>query len=159
MRREMRRKDRLVTDRGWIDAVLNEAETLELGMVGADGWPYVVPLGFGYDGTSIYFHGAAQGKKVDILAANPKVCFQIYLDAEVERSEVGNDFDVKFRSLTGYGTITVLTGIDEKSAALAVLMKHYDGPHDPLGENHERVWVARLDIEHMTGKYYAGRGD
>ena len=157
MRRPMRRKDRLVTNKEWMDAVLNEAETLELGMVGPDGWPYVVPLGFGYDGKSIYFHGAAQGKKVDILAANPKACFQIYLDDELERSEAGSDFDVKYRSLTGFGTITVLTDLDEKNAALAVLMDHYDGPHEPLGENHTRVWVARLDIEHMTGKYYGGR--
>ena len=158
MEREMRRKDRLVTDRAWMDAVLGEAEVLELAMTGSDGWPYVVPMGFGYDGKSLYFHGAAQGKKSDILAENPKACFQIFLDAEVERSEEGNDFDAKYRSVTGFGKVTALTDLDEKNEALAILMKHYDGPHTPLKEeNHARVWVARLDIEHMTGKYYAGK--
>ena len=39
----MRRKDREVTDKSWQGQVLNEAMVPELGMVDADGRPYVVP--------------------------------------------------------------------------------------------------------------------
>lgn len=155
MKRSMRRKDRLVTDRSWMERVLRDAEVVEIGMADKDGWPYVVPMGFGYEDGVLYLHGAPSGKKIDLLAENPKVCFQIYLDNEVERSDIGSDFDVKYRSLTGYGTATTLTDLKEKDRALSVLMKHYDGPHEPLREdNHTRVWVARIDIESMTGKEY-----
>ena len=152
MDREMRRKERKVTDHQWMEDVLLEAQTLSLGMVAPDGRPYVVPLGYGYEDGKIYLHGAAQGLKNDILAANPDVCFQVYVGAEVLRSSVGSNFSMKYRSVTGFGKVVTLTDREEKNKALEVLMKHYDGPHTPLGENHDRIWVARLDIESMTGK-------
>lgn len=152
MNREMRRKDRLVTDRAWMEQVLKDAKVLELGMVDLDGRPYVVPLNYGYKDGSIYLHGAARGKKVDILAENPSVCFQIFIDAEVERHERGDDYDMKYRSVTGYGTLHTITDLEEKNRAVEILIGHYDAPHVQLGENHERVWVARIEIERMTGK-------
>ena len=152
----MKRKDREVTDRDWQDQVLNEAMVLELGMVDSDGRPYVVPLGFGYEDGAIYLHGAFEGLKNDILAANPYVCFQAFVGAEVIRGDIGSSFSMRYKSVTGFGTVRTLTDLDEKNRALEILMKHYDGPHSPLGESHERVWVARLDIECMTGKSNPG---
>lgn len=152
-KREMRRKDKLVEDRAWMEQVLEEAAYLELAMTDEEGWPYVVPLGFGYEDGKIYLHGAAAGHKNDALAKNPRACFQICLDAEVLPDEVGSEFSMAYRSLTGWGEVEVLTGLTEKNEALAVIMKHYNGPHTPLTEeNAPRVWVARLDIRHMTGK-------
>lgn len=151
--REMRRKDKLVEDRAWMEQVLEEATYLELAMADEDGWPYIVPMGFAYEDGKIYIHGAAQGLKSDILAKNPRVCFQICLDAEVLPNEVGSEFSMAYRSLTGWGEVTTLTGLQEKNDALEVLMKHYKGPHTPLTEkNVSHVWVARLDIQHMAGK-------
>ena len=152
----MRRKDREITDRSWQEQVLNEAMVLELGMVDDSGRPYIVPLGFGYEDGTIYLHGAPEGLKNDILAANPHVCFQAFVGAEIVRSDVGSGFSMRYRSVTGFGTVRTLTDLPEKNRALEVLMKHYDGPHTPLGDSHERVWVARLDIEHMTGKCNPG---
>lgn len=152
----MRRKDREVTDRGWQEQVLREAMVLELGMVDREGKPYVVPLGFGYEDDTIYLHGAAEGLKNEILAQNPYVCFQAFVDAEVVRSDVGSNFSMTYKSVTGFGTVRTLTDLDEKNRALAILMKHYDGPHSPLSGPHERIWVARLDIEQMTGKSNPG---
>lgn len=156
MDREMRRKDRLVTDRSWMEQVLRDACILQLGMVDPDGKPYVVPLGFAYRDGAIYVHGAAQGKKNEILAHNPAVCFQVFVDAEVERHERGDDYDMKYRSVTGYGTLCGITEREEKNEALAILIGRFDGPHAPLGDNHERVWVGRIDIERMTGKHNPG---
>jgi nitroimidazol reductase NimA-like FMN-containing flavoprotein (pyridoxamine 5'-phosphate oxidase superfamily) len=95
------------------------------------------------------------GLKADLLAANPKACFQVTEGAETVRAERPEAFSMKYRSVTGFGIVRTLTGIDEKSAGLNILMDQYEGPHIDLRENPRMaaaVWVARLDIEYMTGK-------
>jgi nitroimidazol reductase NimA-like FMN-containing flavoprotein (pyridoxamine 5'-phosphate oxidase superfamily) len=149
----MRRVDKEVTDRAWMEDVLMRADSLVLGMVDEAGKPYLVPLNFGYEDGAIYVHGAAVGKKVDALKANPYVCFQVYVGAEVVRCETDwSEFSMNYNSVTGFGTVTHLEGREVKNAALAILMKHYNGPTGDLGERHKHVWVARIDIESMTGK-------
>ncbi|MDR1379388.1 MAG: pyridoxamine 5'-phosphate oxidase family protein [Synergistaceae bacterium] len=155
MRREMRRKDRLVTDKGWIEDVLRRGKVVHLGLNGLDGWPYVVALCYGYQDGALYFHGAPMGLKIDLLAINPNACFQVTEGAEAVAAERAEAFTMKYRSVTGFGIVRTLTDIDEKSAGLNILMDQYEGPHMDLRE-HPRmgaaVWVARFDIEYMTGK-------
>ena len=152
---EMRRKDKEVTDRQWMENILKRGRMMHLGMTGADGWPYVVPLGYGYMDNVIYMHGAPEGRKNDILAANPRVCFQVTLDAEVLSSDVGAKYTMKYRSVTGFGIVRSLIIPRERNAALKILMDHYGGPYTDYPEDsemHKKLWVARLDIENMTGK-------
>ena len=66
---EMRRKDLAVTDPAKIDAIIQGCDCIRLAF--ADGThPYIVPLSFGYvregDTAKFYFHGAANGRKVDL---------------------------------------------------------------------------------------------
>lgn len=147
----MRRTDREVTDRKWQEQVLHDAQVLELGMVDAEGKPYVVPLGFGYEDGAIYLHGALEGKKNDCLMANPYVCFQVCVLGDAIAKPGGKSFTMEYRSVTGFGRVTKLSDLAEKNAALDVLMRHYNFPHTDVDESRS-VWVARLDIESMTGK-------
>ena len=149
---EMRRKDKEVTDWKWMVKILQRAWVLHLGLAGEDGWPYIVPMGYGYADGVLYMHGAPQGRKNDILAVNPRACFQVVLDTELAPGESGENFSMKYRSVTGFGQVETLTDLAEKNAALKILMDHYCGPHTDLNENHEKVWVAKLKIESMTGK-------
>ncbi len=71
----MRRKDKQITDRTMMDKILKEAEILHLAL-SDNGTPYALCMNFGYDGEAIYIHGALEGKKMDILKANPVVSFQ-----------------------------------------------------------------------------------
>ena len=88
----MRRKDKEVTDRNGIKEIICECKTCHVAMV--DGYmPYVVPLSFGYkfidDGAlELYFHSAFEGKKIDILKRNNKVCFEMSCEGEPVYSEI-----------------------------------------------------------------------
>ena len=147
----MRRTDREVTDRKWQEQVLQDAPMLELGMIDTEGNPYVVPLSFGYADGTIYLHGALEGKKNDSLATNPRVCFQVCIPGDATAKPGGKSFTMAYRSVTGFGKVTTLTDLGEKNAALEVLLRHYDFPPTPVDES-RKIWVARLDIESMTGK-------
>lgn len=152
MNREMRRKDKLITDKGWIEDVLHSGLVLQLGLSQPNGFPYVVPLSYGYDDGSLYLHGAASGLKCELINLNPKVCFQVHTDAELVRHELPAEYTMKYKSVTGFGIAHVLEDRAEKERALNILMDHFQGPHTTLGEKHSYLWVVRVDIVSMTGK-------
>jgi len=150
--REVRRKDKEVTDPKWIEEILKRGQTLHMGLAEEGGRPYVVTMCYAYRDGAIYVHGAPVGKKNEILAVNPRVCFQVALDVEVAPAEVASKFSMKYRSVTGFGVVRTLTGPDERREALNILMDHFAGPHVDLKDVSDRVWVARIDVERMTGK-------
>jgi nitroimidazol reductase NimA-like FMN-containing flavoprotein (pyridoxamine 5'-phosphate oxidase superfamily) len=153
MKKEIRRKDKQVQDKSWIEDVLKRGQYLYLGLAAPDGDPYVVPLGYAYEDGAIYLHGAANGLKTDLIAANPRASFNVTLDIELVRDEKGSEFTNKYRSVTGFGDISAITALDEKNAALAILMKHYGGPHSDITEERSKsVWVAKISIRELTGK-------
>jgi nitroimidazol reductase NimA-like FMN-containing flavoprotein (pyridoxamine 5'-phosphate oxidase superfamily) len=150
-RAQMRRADRLVTDRAAMDDVLRCADVLHLAMTGEDG-PYLVPVNFGYDGQRIWVHCAEEGHKLDLLAADPRVCFEACVDVRiVPGKECG--WGARFRSVIGFGTAVLVGDAAEKAHGLGVLIEHYSGrPETVALEKSSGVAVLRIDIESMTGK-------
>ena len=81
----MRRKHCEITDPERIRAVLSSTNIGRLATNGADGYPYITPVNYVYHGGSIYFHCAPEGEKLDNIARDPRVCFEVdiplaYLD-------------------------------------------------------------------------------
>jgi nitroimidazol reductase NimA-like FMN-containing flavoprotein (pyridoxamine 5'-phosphate oxidase superfamily) len=147
----MQRGDRLVTDRAAIDDVLRRAEVLHLAMTGPDG-PYVVPVSFGYDGSAIYIHCAEAGRKLDVLAADPRVSFEAVVDVRVIPGK-GCGWTARFRSVVGFGTAALVEDDTERSYGLGVIIAQYSGqPEGVSPESARGVAVLRIDISSMTGK-------
>lgn len=72
----MRQSKRQVTDKAVIMAMLDQMDTIYLG-IQDEPWPYVVPLNFGYSWKEelvFFFHCAREGHKLDLLRKNPHVC-------------------------------------------------------------------------------------
>ena len=78
--RPMRRQDRAVTDPEKIRAVIDACEVCRLGFQDGRG-VYVVPVNFGHTvegGRHVfYFHGAAEGRKVDLVRRNGWAGFEL----------------------------------------------------------------------------------
>ena len=76
--REMRRSDRMITDREEIVDVLDSCKVFRMAVHDEEGM-YIVPLNFGYtyeeDVLKLYFHSAGEGRKVDALAAVSQLSF------------------------------------------------------------------------------------
>jgi nitroimidazol reductase NimA-like FMN-containing flavoprotein (pyridoxamine 5'-phosphate oxidase superfamily) len=43
----------------------------------ADGWPYIVPVTYVYDGGEFVFSHSAEGHKIEAMRQNPHVCFEV----------------------------------------------------------------------------------
>lgn len=148
----MRRADKEIADREEIDKILRKATVCRLGLV--DGAvPYIVPLSFGYEGNTLYFHSALEGKKVDILKRNAVVCFEFDVDAEPVRAETSCGWTMRYRSVIGSGTASFVEDPGGKSAALKIIMRQYtDGPYDFPEEMLPKIAVIKVVIGEISGK-------
>lgn len=58
-----------------IDQVLRSESLGRIGCI-ANGWPYVVPVTYVYDGEYVYTH-SSEGTKLRAMRENPLVCFEV----------------------------------------------------------------------------------
>ena len=152
----MRRSDRKIKNIGEILEIIKENKVLRLAMT--DGVkPYIIPLNYGYtciDGRlAFYFHCAKEGKKLEILAKNNNVCFEIDSRHELVSAEVDCGWSYKFASVVGEGTFSIIEDEAGKHRALCELMKHQTGCDREYNfPSMDEVLVCRLDITEFTGK-------
>jgi len=153
----MRRQDREITDRAEIDWLLGQAKVCRVAFAVGDR-PYIVPLSPGYDAEAnvLFFHTARDGRKIDCIEANPRVCFEVEGTAEVKAGdERGCSWSVRYESAIGYGTMVELVSPAERDHALRFIMRQQAGREadwvfTPEMLDATRVW--RLAIDSVTGK-------
>jgi nitroimidazol reductase NimA-like FMN-containing flavoprotein (pyridoxamine 5'-phosphate oxidase superfamily) len=121
----------------------------------AGGITYVVPISYAYDGDSVFMH-THEGMKVNIMRANPEVCFQVE-----EMASMAN-----WKSVIAWGTYVEITDVRERNRALKLLthrifpltvskMVHLSGEW-PF-EEHEVPYVDgivfRIKLTEKTGRF------
>lgn len=150
----MRRKDKEIADPALLSAILGGAFVCRLGLAG-DGEPYVVPVNFVCSGGCLYLHSACEGKKIEILKRNNRVCFEAEAGVELVRSERACDFGARYVSVIGTGTASFVEDSAEKSRVFDLFMAKYAGPGAwSYPETALRgVAVIRVDVETLTGKF------
>ena len=150
----MRRKDREITDRAEMEAILAEAQVCRLAL--ADGGePYVVPLCFAYADNAIWFHSAREGKKIDMLRKSPRCCVEVDISGEPIRSEKPCSWEFRYKSVICTGTTRIADSYGEKKKGLNLIMRHYGaGEYDFTEADLDRVFVVKIEVERMTGKKY-----
>jgi nitroimidazol reductase NimA-like FMN-containing flavoprotein (pyridoxamine 5'-phosphate oxidase superfamily) len=149
----MRRSEREITERQEIDAIIHDCEVCRVAMA-KDDVPYVVPVSFGYDGRSIYFHTARSGMKIEYLTVNPAVCFEMERGVRLlPHPDEACDYTFAFESLIGFGRVIELVDAGEKRVGLDAIMAHYaegQWTYDDRTLNRVRVW--RVYIDRISGK-------
>lgn len=155
---QLRRQDRLLGD--------DEARELlargycgRVGTIGADGWPYVVPLLYVFAGDEITLHNsAARGHFRLNVERDSRVCFE--LDEPVKVFDYGRfecDTGLAYRSAIACGRITIVEERAAKSRFFdALLAKYGTGtPGRPQGfyPRLDEVTVYAIAVERLVGKH------
>ena len=156
----MRRNDREVTDWNEILSIVQRCELCHIAFHGEE-YPYVVPLNFGFQTRNkqlfLYFHGAAEGRKHELLRKNPKVAFVMEHMQGISGPEngVACRCSAFYESVMGEGTLEYIHG-EEKIAALRCLMRHYaaDSPEPSHFDSAvlQKTAVLRLAVHSLTAK-------
>jgi nitroimidazol reductase NimA-like FMN-containing flavoprotein (pyridoxamine 5'-phosphate oxidase superfamily) len=149
----MRRKDKERTEAAFLESVLREAETVCLALnTGAA--PYALYVNFMYREGALFAHCATEGRKLDLLRADPRVGFTLATDVQV----LPELFTTRYRSVSGWGTASIVDDPAERLGVFAGLAAKYRAAcPDPVPEAMSRqIAVLRIAIEAMTGKESPG---
>ena len=98
----LRRQKQQLSQEECLD-VLRTQKRGTLAVIGAEGYPYAVPMNHWYceaDGR-IYFHGAKSGHKIDAMRQHEKVCFTVLDDGTPDPAH----WWLIFRSVVVFGRI------------------------------------------------------
>ena len=150
----MRKPDREFTSLHEIADVLRRCDTIRIG-ISDETAPYIVPVSFGYEQTegsiAVYFHGALQGRKAELLKKNPLVCVEADIcHGFVENGHGGLTCD--FESIIGYGSAELLFG-EAKEHGLRLLLEHCGTPNYRCTPEVTAVTaVHRIRLDSVCGK-------
>ena len=145
--REMRRFKQQLSKEECFE-ILKSAPRGVIAMNGENGYPYAVTINQYFDETDgrIYFHGALQGLKVDLLGKDNKVCFTTTDKGRIEEGDWANTFksveEVKHKEKIYYQLRRLAEGF-------------YPSPESiekEIESAGSRVKMYVISIDHMTGK-------
>jgi len=120
------------------------------------GQPYITPLNYLYRDGNIYFHCKTTGRKLDNIAENGRVCFEV---SKVEKITVFNDrpcgCSTRYSSVLAFGAARIVADQAEKAALLNQLVERYVGgrPFAPVEEREAAgCAVVEIRIDEIKGK-------
>ena len=148
-----------LTDKTEIDRVIAQCDICFVGMNGADGVPYVVPMNFGYDGQEFILHSAPEGKHVGLLARDNRVSLTLCTARTLrcQHPDVACSYSMESASVLCTGTVSFVADDDlaEKERCLNMLMRHYvtrDFAYSAPALRNVRVW--KVAVETVTAKVF-----
>jgi len=154
----MRRKDKEIISIDDKLEIIAKCKVCRLGL-SENNYPYIVPLNYGFsydDGKlTLYFHSAAEGKKIDIIKKNNNVCFEIDCDTKLIEGKNPCNYGYEFKSIIGFGKILILDTKDEKINGLNCIMKQQTGKDKKYDYNENElnnVLVFKILADEFTGK-------
>lgn len=169
----MRRKDREM-DKEFGLKVIDNSQHGVISMIDGD-VPYGLPLSIVRDGDILYFHSAKDGRKVDVLANNPKVSIVFVGDKKIpenyspdELKEMNEDpkkavklissvFTTEFESAIVTGLVEKVENKKEQIKAMRIVCEKYtpskmDYFDTAINAGLSRTNVYKVKIKEITSK-------
>lgn len=151
----MRRSDREIKDINEIIRVMEKCDVCRLALNDEE-YPYILPLNFGMETDNgkivLYFHGATEGKKFDLMAKDNRASFEMDCSHKLVTEISQGNCTMEYESVIGQGKIEMIPD-EEKYNALCILMKHYHKEDFPFNKSiMPQTTVFKLIVESVTGK-------
>lgn len=156
---EIRRAER-ARDEAWIRAFLHRAPFGSLATARGE-QPYVVMRNFAYDEAAhtLYLHGALEGRLIDTVRANARVCFCAGEMGRLTTAKRAIGFGVEFAGVVVFGRAVIVADPAEARHGLELLMAKYfpdlapGADYEPIADaDVEATAVLRIEIESWSGK-------
>jgi nitroimidazol reductase NimA-like FMN-containing flavoprotein (pyridoxamine 5'-phosphate oxidase superfamily) len=153
----MTKRELQITDPAQIQAILDKAKVLRLGLA-VNNEPYIVPMNYGYtmeEGKlTFYLHSAVRGKKLDMIRENSRVFIELDCDQVPFDGVKPCQYGLSYSSVMGCGTAVLVEDVEEKIRAMSILMKTQTGKDFSFDEKLVSiVTVIRVDVEEYTAKH------
>lgn len=153
----MRKAKREIRDLDELEEVVRTCDSCRLA-INAGVYPYIVALNYGYEfeegKLTLYFHSAKEGRKLDLLRADPHVGFQMDCDHQFRHLDRGMQCTMDYRSIVGTGVVEFVEDREEFEKATRLLLAHHNSPEGfVVTDAHVRATaILKLRVESYTGK-------
>jgi uncharacterized protein len=150
----MRNDKKEIKKKRIIAEILLKSNICRIAMMDVD-VPYIVPVNYGYNDVdnSLYIHSGVEGKKIDLLRKNKKVCFEIEYQSTIIPDKEPCGWSTKYRSLIGYGSASIITEPEAIVRGLDIIMAHQGVKKCKYEEKHfPNLVIIKISIEVMTGR-------
>ncbi len=146
-----------------VHGILDAGLTAHVGFV-QNGNPVVVPMIYGRDGDVLYLHGARKARVIRLLEQTERACVNVTLVDGIVLARSAFNSSMNYRSVTVFGTPTLVDGREQKLAALRVISDHlvpgrWDELREPLEREIKMTGVIALPIESASAKVSTGMPD
>jgi hypothetical protein len=141
-----------VTAPNEIERIIEKAFVLRIALFDVP-FPYLVPVSFGYCEGTFYFHSAPNGKKLDLIRQNNRVCFEAEADFGLIEGETPCRWSARYASVIGCGRAYFVADRETKKKGLEIIFRHYSAaPFTVPDEAVAQVAVIQIKVESITGK-------
>jgi len=149
----MRRLEKEIKNPNILLEILEDSQVCRIGFA-VDNIPHIVPVNFGYKNNKVYIHSATEGSKIDMIAKNNYVCFEMELYDEVIKAKKSCGWTTKYRSIIGWGNIEIVNDKAKKVEGLDIIMAKYGKAenNDYSDAMLKKTALLVLTIDHYTGK-------
>ena len=155
----MRRKDREVLDETKIDEFIKNCDCCRIGFYDKENDEvYIVPLNFGYSNIDnkrvLYFHGAKEGRKINLISKTNKVSFEMDSNHELIVGTMPCNYSERYQCIMGTGLISFVEENKEKAMALNEIMFQSTGKKDWKFPEAmlNRVAVFKIEVTNLSCK-------
>ncbi|WP_415282284.1 pyridoxamine 5'-phosphate oxidase family protein [Candidatus Nitrososphaera sp. FF02] len=146
---------------------LNGQPVGRVASIDKNGYPQVIPMNFVWENGAVYMHSHPFGEKLENMARNQKVGFEVdqhvcFLPSYYFHPTDASQADTLYISVVIKGRAIIVQDNEEKARALNALMEKYqkEGRYEQLNAQmpavHE-VTVIKVVPEDMRGKYKVGQ--
>lgn len=155
----MRNSKQEIVDHTILENILAKGTICRLAMMDGDR-PYLLAFNYGYKNRCMYIHAAPEGKKIDLLKKNNKICFEIESPTELITDAKPCKWSFKYQSIVGYAHVEIVTDFEEKKRGLDIIMSHYgfEGQPEFADKQVEFIVILKVVIDEMTGKQSSNWG-
>lgn len=153
----LRRIDKQMSDAA-VQELLRRGYSGRLATVGADGWPYVVPLLYVWLSGRIYTHNSqARGHLRTNIERDARACFEIDEPGDVfAYGRFECDTALSYTSVVAFGEVRIVSDQAEKSEFCRALMEKYAnriaGRAKDFFPRLDHICVYAMHVERITGK-------
>ncbi len=155
----MRRKDREITNYDKMLEIMKSCDCCRIGLNDKDG-VYIIPLNFGYEENSgiltLYFHGASEGKKIDLIKQQNTASFEMDTKHQLVEADVACSYSYLYQSIMGKGKISLVYNSDEKIKGLECVMSHYSNSNTWKFNEEvlKRIAVIKIEVTEWSCKVH-----
>jgi uncharacterized protein len=153
-------RDKARYDRESVHRILDAGLVAQVAFV-EDGNPLVVPMIYGRDGETVYLHGARKARVIRMVEGSERICLNVTLLDGIVLARSAFNSSMTYRSVTAFGTPTLVEGSMEKLRAMKVISEHLmPGRWDELRVPHENevkmTGVIAVKIDAASAKVSTG---